>query len=154
MSNDYFVHSTNIIPAGTRARTSQVNAIAAEIEDGFDKMPSLENLTQGNTHYLADTGAADVYAVTFAAPLVPSGYVDGMQLDVKISVTNTGAATINVNALGAKTIARQTGDALLADTFIAGNIYSMIYSLTAGEFRLKYPVRTSRTSAGTEVVIG
>ena len=51
--------------------------------------------------YGAATGT-DTYAVTLSP--APTGYAAGMSILVSFANTNTGAATINVNGLGAKAI--------------------------------------------------
>lgn len=153
MTNEYFDPSATTLQTGSRARTAQVNDVASAISLGFDMLPDPENLTQSNTSYLADTGTADVYVVTFAAPLVPVAYVAGMEITMKVSNTSTGASTINVNALGAKSIKRQNGGAMLAEGLVLDGIYKMAYDITLGEFRLLNHTPTSRTTAGVEIVV-
>src|SRR5882762_1180416 len=57
---------------------------------------------QANLGLLAvtDTGAVNALVLTY--PQVPTAYIDGMVLSLKVAVTNTGATTVNVNGLGAK----------------------------------------------------
>ena len=57
--------------------------------------------------FAADAGANDTYAIT----LVPAitAYVTGAKYRFKANTANTGAATLNINALGAKTIKKVAG---------------------------------------------
>ena len=156
MSNDYFNHSANVIPPASVARSAQVNNIATEIAAGFDKLPSQEEITRGTTTAVDDTGVANAYVVAFTAPLVPTTYVDKMQVRIRIKSgnTNTGASTINVNGLGVKSIKQRDGSALPANALLAGLSYDLEYNSAAGEFRLMTPVRTIIDGSGNEIVVG
>jgi hypothetical protein len=59
----------------------------------------------GGFNYEADTGSADTYAI--AVPIV--AYETGQMFSTKVANDNTGACTLNVNAVGAKNIKTQTG---------------------------------------------
>jgi hypothetical protein len=74
----------------------------------------------GKWVYAAAAGTADVLTATLDP--VPAAYVAGMELRLKIGATNTGAATLNVNGLGAKTIVRGDGAALVAGDLVADEI--------------------------------
>ncbi|ABS69701.1 Tail Collar domain protein [Xanthobacter versatilis] len=75
--------------------------------------------------YVAATGSANALVATFAPALPQLG--NGLAIEVKIAATNTGAATINVNALGAKSVLRSDGSALRAGDMVAGQVALMIY---------------------------
>lgn len=154
MSNDYFNHVVNRVPAATLARAVQINSIGDEIASGLDKLPSLSQLTRGTASYVADSGIADAYVVTFASPLVPTSYVEDMRVTMRPLNDNTGAATINVNGLGAKAIKRADGTVLPPKAIKTAVIVSLRYDAVAGEFRLISPIITVKNSSGTEVVVG
>jgi hypothetical protein len=84
---------------------------------------SQDDLT--NTTYLADTGAANVYVVTFSPVWI--SYVVGKGVLFKAANTNTESSTLNVNGLGPKTIAGQSGNVLTGGEIIAGGIYHAVY---------------------------
>jgi hydrogenase maturation factor len=71
----------------------------------------------------ADAGASDTYAIT-AAP-APRAYFAGMLVAFKANTANTGAATLNVNTLGAVTIKKQK-DVDLADNDIKAGQYVLV----------------------------
>ncbi|WP_342509760.1 hypothetical protein [Sporosarcina sp. FSL K6-2383] len=75
--------------------------------------------------YAIATGSANAYIATLNPAL--SAYQEGVSLRLKINVANTGAATVNVNELGAKTIKKQNGNALTAGTLKVGLIYTLVY---------------------------
>lgn len=66
--------------------------------------------------YAADAGSTDSYAITLYP--APTAYVTGTQYRFKANTANTGAATLNVNGLGAKTIVKYAGG---ANTTLADN---------------------------------
>ncbi len=57
--------------------------------------------------YAADGGASDAYAITLS-PAIAS-YVAGTHFIFKANTANTGAATLNINALGAQAIKKAVG---------------------------------------------
>ncbi len=78
--------------------------------------------------YAVATGSANTYAVTLNP--VPTAYVDGMAICVKINVASTGASTLNVNGLGAKTILDSLGNAITSGGLKAGVPYTLRYNGT------------------------
>jgi hypothetical protein len=57
--------------------------------------------------FAADAGANDTYVITLAPAI--TAYVTGARYRFKANTANTGAATLNINALGAKTIKKVDG---------------------------------------------
>lgn len=81
----------------------------------------------------ADTGTANTYVLTTSNP-VPA-YVVNMMVILRPTNSSTSTVpTVNVSALGAKTIKAVDGNALLPGDLAAGQTYAMIYDGTA--FRL------------------
>lgn len=126
MSNDYFDSADFTAPtANSRARASQIVAIAAAVEQGFDRLPSASSIGK----YVADTGAADAYVVTLSP--VPTAYAAGMTIRFKATNANTGTCTLNVNSLGAKTIKKRGAtDNLAANDIVANQIVEVTYDGT------------------------
>lgn len=82
-----------------------------------------------------------------ALTLTPSpallAYADGVAFDFKASATNTGAATVNVNGLGTRSIYRVTDSgsvALSGGEIVNGGIYRLVYD--GVQFQLKYYTQT------------
>lgn len=95
--------------------------------------------------YAASVAGTDTYAITLSP--VPTAYTTGMSINFKADVANTGAATINVNGLGAKTI-KQLGGTALTDGMIAANsINQIVYDGT------DFILQTAATSASTPVFL-
>lgn len=76
--------------------------------------------------YATATGT-NAYAVTLNP--APTSYKEGMGVVIKITNASTGAATINVNGLGAKPILKANG--LAVSDLKAGAVYTLRYSGTA-----------------------
>jgi len=79
-----------------------------------------------NAAYVEDIGTADALVVTLST--TPTAYSTDMLLIVKKSAAaNTGAATINVSALGIKSIVKDVNTALNADDMPAGGLCFLQY---------------------------
>lgn len=87
------------------------------------------NDSVSHVHYAPDTGTANAKVVTLDP--VPSAYIDGMAVAFKNAVQNTGAVTINVNGLGAKSVLKSNGNALATGNLKANIIYTLRYNGTA-----------------------
>lgn len=75
-----------------------------------------------------DAGSTDTYACSFSP--APSSYVSGVTYRFVANTVNTGAATINFNSLGAKTI-KKLHDQDLADGDIeSGSVVVLVYDGT------------------------
>jgi hypothetical protein len=82
----------------------------------------------GASIYSTDTGTATAYAI--AVSPVPLAYVEGMTFRFKPAHTNTGAASLNVNSLGAVSIRKHGSVALVANDLIAGQAIEVIFDGT------------------------
>jgi len=79
--------------------------------------------------YAADAEASDAYAITLS-PAV-TAYAAGQTFKFKANTANTGGATLNVNALGAKNILKQNNVALATGDIEAGSIVTVTYDGTS-----------------------
>jgi len=78
--------------------------------------------------FYTEAGAADAYVLSPSfTGFAPAAYATGMQVRFIPANTNTGASTINVNALGVKTITTQAGAVLSAGDLTAGRGYILTY---------------------------
>ncbi len=75
------------------------------------------------------TTGTNSYAVTLSP--APPALADGLCVAVKIGTTNTGAATLNVNSLGAKSLVKSDDGAFAAGELVAGRIYTFRYNGTS-----------------------
>ena len=141
--------ATTVI-AGNISTYSAAPFLAAKLPD----IPSTVQLQAGN--YAADTGTANALAVTLAP--VPASYAAMVGVPIRVlksAASNTGAATINVNGLGAVAITKPDGTAMLAGDLVAGGMYALVGTGTG--FMLSGAVRRqgnmqSFTGSGTFTV--
>ena len=78
--------------------------------------------------YMLDTGSANTYAIA-PTPAI-TVYTAGNRFSFKAVNANTGASTLNVNALGAKTILKGNDQALVSGDIEAGQIVDVQYDGT------------------------
>lgn len=78
--------------------------------------------------YAADSVGSDAYAITLTP--APTAYVTGQRFTFKAGTANTGAATLNVNSLGAKTIKKNYNVDLLTGDILANQIVEVVYDGT------------------------
>jgi hypothetical protein len=90
---------------------------------------SVNSVLTFSSYYQDSSGSPNSVIVTISTPQT-FAYVAGATLQVKINNTNTTASTINVNALGTKSITTVLGGALIAGQIVAGGIVQLIYDGT------------------------
>lgn len=88
----------------------------------------VSDIINGTAVYAADAGASDAYAISL--PTSPGSYVTGAVFHFKANTVNTGAATLNVNSLGAKTIKKNYDQDLNTGDIKANQLVSVIYDGT------------------------
>jgi hypothetical protein len=89
----------------------------------------ISKIQDGRLIYVVDTGAADVYVGTLAPAI--TAYTEGSVYRMKITNASTIIApTVNFNAVGAKTIKRQGGMALVVNDLPAGYLAEFYYDGT------------------------
>lgn len=66
-------------------------------------------------------------ALTAALVPSPPSLTAGMSIRIKASLSNTGAATLNLNGLGAKSIVRANGNPLKANDIVGGQVIDLSY---------------------------
>jgi hypothetical protein len=87
-----------------------------------------EAAREGVHQYAADSGVANTYAVTLAP--AATAYTAGMVVRFKAANANTGASTLNVNAVGAINLKKLGGAALLANDILANQMVIAVYDGT------------------------
>jgi len=98
--------------------------------------------------YAADAGSTDSYAIVLSPPPTSYALITGVSINFKANTLNTGAATLNLNSLGAKTILKMNDQALATGDIEAGQIVTVVYDGT--NFQM---VSTSAVSATTGVSV-
>jgi hypothetical protein len=134
-----------------------VNGQVVQVQyDGtnFQMLGSLGNpqvSQNGHEIYGADAGGTDAYAVTLSP--IPTAYAAGMVVNFKANTINTGAATLNVNSLGAKSIKTRSGSDPFDGQILATSVNPVVYDGTnfqlIGDGRPSGVIKTSSTTVST-----
>lgn len=109
-----------------------------------NKLVTQTGLQHNAEKYAADAGANDTYVITLSP--APTSYTNGMVVYFKANTANTGAATLNVNSLGAKTIVKGVSTTLDDSDILSGQFVTVIYDGT--NFVLQNPTNTNKTYLG------
>ena len=125
MSNTWFVFSPSFIP-GQKVRSDEMNTQMSSIETGFDLLPTDNTaISRGTTFLGVDSGTANAIEITLTD--IRTSYQDGDQISWKAASTNTGAATVDIDSVGAVSIVGADGTALGAGDVATGLYYTAIY---------------------------
>ena len=137
VTNPYYEFDPSFIP-GTKARSEDVNVQYQNIQNAFDLLPgSSDALTTGTATFAPESGSGNAYVVTM--PDTRIAEADGDEIVFFATHTNTAAATINVDGLGAKAIVTATGVALAANDLLDGIAYTVRYDATNTRYQLMTP---------------
>ncbi len=93
----------------------------------LDQYATAEQIIDNELIYYVASGT-DTYTIT-PSPAITS-YAAGQSFFVNFTNANTGAATININSLGAKTLAKGVSTALASGDIAAGSIKQIVYDGT------------------------
>lgn len=135
MTNNYY-EFTPIFIAGTVARSDAVNVQFAAIQAAFDLMPAVTaSIPTGRATFAGlSTGTGNAYEVT-----MPNTRVTNTAGDEVVFIadrTNTGAATLNVDGIGAVSLRQGDGSVLVAGDLKEDLIYEARYDATNNRFQL------------------
>lgn len=137
--------NTAIAPNGLKDGESP-NKLAGILRENFAAEKRFYN--QINAIYTS-TGSANAYVLTFTQ--APEAYRTGMKFAFIPNFTSTGAATLNINGLGAKAIVASDGSVLAANAIVANNSVVVVYNGTSFvlETGSNSPVFSGTVKAGT-----
>lgn len=119
--------------------------LAEHNQDGSHHIDALDTI-----RYSADAGGDDTYAVTLTP--TPTSYYAGMEVNFKPTTANTGACTLDVNGLGAKTIKKNVSSDLETGDILSGQMVKVIYDGTNFQLVNDIPIGTSGWNAYSTVV--
>jgi hypothetical protein len=88
-----------------------------------------EGVQRGFWIYGTDSGAANALIVSDVMPAITS-YTAGQGFRIKVGATNSGAATVNVSGMGARSIVRADGTAVKQGDLLQGSIVEVVYDGT------------------------
>jgi hypothetical protein len=91
------------------------------------------DIQTGDLVYCVDTGSSSNYACNLSPPV--TAYSAGMVVQVKANTTNTGAATLNLNSLGAEPILKGKNHTLEANDILGGQVITVVFDGSAFEMQ-------------------
>ena len=111
------------------ATQSQMDAGTTQGSSGAYLVAPLDVVRAKKYHdYAADAGGTDAYAITITPAI--TAYSAGQEFTFKANTANTGAATLNVSGLGAKTIKKNYNEDLVTGDILANQIVKVVYDGT------------------------
>lgn len=144
-----FANLSGSVAAGQMpALTGAITTVAGAVATSPGKADLLDAV-----NFCSDAGANDTYTCSLSPAI--TAYVTGNHYRIKANTANTGAATINLNSLGAKTIVKVTGGitTTLADNDIrAGQWADLVYDGT--NMQLQSTLGNAASGSGTVTVVG
>lgn len=126
----YFTYSA--LTSFALARAGDVNTRFQAVDTAFGYLPHYDKINQDRVTYYTPGGTANAITITMN-PAIAS-YTEGLTVRFKVAITNTGAATLNINGVGAVSIKRPGGENLSAGDLTAGMIVEITYD--GSNFRL------------------
>ena len=113
--------ATANIPMGTFRFTNVGDATAR------NEFITLGQFQDGNETYAVTAGSANAYTITLTPAI--TAYTAGQRFILNPSFTNTGAATVNINGVGAQNI-YYNGNALNGNEIVANKPIEIVYDGT------------------------
>ena len=93
----------------------------------------------------SSTGSSNAFVITYSP--VPTAYVTGQHYPFIANFSNTGAATVNVNSLGAKSIKKNGATALASGDIASGQVVDEVYDGT--NMQMVAPTSVALPAPGT-----
>lgn len=130
------IHNLNIADANNTARWPYGTMTVEQIDDAGRALEGIiaraeKDRNGSNT----TTGSGTAYALTLNQSGITS-VSNGGVLIVRAHVANTDAATLNINALGAKAITKMGNAALVVGDILQNDILMLVYNPARDNFQL------------------
>ncbi len=141
--------ATANLPMGGYKHTN-VSAASARTE-----YATAGQVQDGGLAYLTGVGGTAA-AITATAAVSMSAYATGQRFAFIVASSSTGATTLNINAIGAKTIKKNGTQDLVAGDLVTGSIADVLYDGTyfqlANAYRQGAPAFSAYRSGSTQTV--
>ena len=124
------LNTTDASNSGTAANAGfPENMAYSDVNNAARALEGMIARWYADTNSTLDTaGSSNAYTLTPNRTV--AAYARGDTYTVEASFTNTGAATINVSSLGAKSIVKPSGSAVASGDIQSGGIYTLVYDGT------------------------
>jgi hypothetical protein len=142
------IQDLTIVDASNTARFPE-NQAPSTINNGARALEGLVARWHRDTNgSKASTGSANAYV--FAADQTLSAYYDGLTISFDANFTNTGAATLNVDAVSADAIVWPDGAALISGDITSGGKTTVVHDGTS--WQLQTPTRALSSGASAPLL--
>jgi hypothetical protein len=98
------------------------------LRQGGFAVPNFSDIQENAFGYAATSGTANAIVLTLTPALL--SYVEGVEIDFKATLDNTGATNVNVNGLGDISLRNQDVSLLSGGEIVAGRNYKITYNGT------------------------
>lgn len=142
IANDGQTAATANLPMGGFAHTGVANATVRNM------YASAGQVQDGVLTYLTTVSGSDT--ITAVGAVGMTAYATGQVFSFIAAGNNTGAATLNINSIGAKAITKNGTTALVADDIVLGQVVNVFYDGT----RFQLTTKVSPTYSGLSTVNG
>jgi hypothetical protein len=86
--------------------------------------------------YFLDTGAANTITISTGESINDAGFINGRVFVIKLNASVTGATTITVDSIAAKSLYKSGTTEIASGDLVAGQLIMVGYDTTAGHFEL------------------
>jgi hypothetical protein len=133
------LHPSDVVSGTLPPAALRANRYLAFGPNGELAFPVPQPAGPGTTeaYWWGGTAGGTANALTISVGGAPGSYAAGQRYAFVVAANNTGAATLAVNGLGAKSIRRPDGTTLAANDLAAGTLVAVTYDGT--NFRLGLP---------------
>lgn len=126
-------------PNGVCSYTIGSTTTAAAIADCSEEIGEVYKRAPGRSVSIG--GTANAITGTSVAPAAAS-LTDGLAVKIIPTATTTGAATFNLDGLGAKSIRKKDGTAAGSGDLVNGSLYELVYNSSGDNWRILNPDST------------
>ena len=127
-NNNVTTTNSNVTSCASSQTAATASQAAALVSQNAAAASSASAASNAGPHYGVSAGSANTYTLTPNPTL--TAYAAGVDLLVKINVANTGASTINVDSLGAKSIKKTDGTDPASGDLALNGIVELVYDGT------------------------
>ena len=141
MSNSYYNFTPPFIP-GSKVRAQAVNRQFDLLEDAFDLLPATPaSIPLGKSTLGVESGSGNAYVVTM--PNTRLANANGDEVVFKATHQNSGASTLQVDAIPAVPLVRWDGTALSSGDILVDSYYEARYDSTNVRFLIVAPSQST-----------
>lgn len=126
------IKDLSILDANNTARWPEGQSVMSLNDAGRADEGMIARWEKDTNYSLITAGSATAYTLLSNRSI--SSYYSGLVMKVRAHVANTGAATLNINSIGAKDLVRMNGDALVNGDISLHQPLEIMYNASTDKF--------------------